>query len=67
MSEKVTQVPNVERDKMIAASEQFRRAAPTIIEFQKELALVRIGIMKAHVEAGFTPEQAMEFALKYPS
>ena len=67
MSDKITEVPNIERDKMLAGLEHFRRNAAAIIEFNAELAKVRVGILKAHIEAGFTPEQALQFALKYPN
>lgn len=56
----ITQVPNIERDNLIAAIEQMKRNLPILIEHQQILATLAYEKFVALVKAGFTEMQALE-------
>jgi len=60
MSGNVTELPNIEQDKSIALLENLRRNMDTLIETNKLIATIRYASFKAHVDAGFTPDQALQ-------
>jgi hypothetical protein len=48
-----------EADKLKASLESLRRVLPLQAELAGEIAKARFASYKAHLEAGFTPEQAL--------
>lgn len=56
----VTEVPNVERDKLIAAVEQLKRTMPVMLEYSALNAKLKFAQYTDYVNAGFTPQQALE-------
>jgi hypothetical protein len=56
----VTAVPNIEQDKLRASVESVKRNIDILIEQQQLVAKVRFASFKAHIEAGFSPEQALQ-------
>ncbi len=59
MTEKITEVPNVERDQMIANIENIKRNLPHIIEFQILNSKIAFAKYNAYVDAGFNEQQAL--------
>jgi hypothetical protein len=57
---KLTQIPNVEKDKLIAQMENLKRNMPTLIEMQGHLAKIKYASFVAYVDAGFTADQALQ-------
>lgn len=60
MSGTVTEVPNVERDKLIAAVEQLKRTMPVMIEYAVLNAQLKRAQYLEFVKAGFNEAQALE-------
>ena len=60
----VSVLPNVEKDKLAAAVEQFRRNAELLIEHHAIMARVRRGAYEAYLNQGFTADQALELCTK---
>ena len=58
----ITQLPDIERDKLTAEVNRFRRIALLLIENEEIMVMIRS--YQAHVKAGFTPEQALELCGK---
>lgn len=56
----VTEVPNVERDNLIAAIEGMKRTLPLMIEFHQLDAKVRRAKYTALIDEGFNEHQALE-------
>lgn len=56
----VTEVPNVERDKLLAAVEQLKRTMPVMLEYSALNAQLKFAQYTDFVKAGFTPQQALE-------
>ena len=50
---------NLEQDKVQAALEGARRSMTAMIEYQQIIAKIRHASYMAHIDAGFTPEQAV--------
>jgi len=53
-------VLNTNPDHLLAAVEQLRRLLPLHIEMAQQVAATRYASYRAHVDAGFTEEQALE-------
>lgn len=60
MSDKVTEIPNVERDNLVASLEAYTRNLAIIASYSKDIAKFRRELFLAHVEAGFSEVQALE-------
>jgi len=61
MSDKVTPLHGASiSDAISAAIKEMSREMPSFVKAQKALAELRMNSYKAHIEAGFTDEQAIE-------
>jgi hypothetical protein len=60
MTDKVTEIPMVERDSLVASLEAYKRNLAIIAGYGKDIAAFRRQLYLAHVEAGFTDAQALE-------
>jgi hypothetical protein len=56
---KITELPNFERDKVAAEIEAFKRNLPVMLERVALLAKYRHAAFKAYIDAGFTEDQAL--------
>lgn len=56
----VTTVPNVERDKLLAAIEQAKRTLPLVLEYHALNAQIKWTQYQEFIKAGFTEAQALE-------
>ncbi|WP_420465621.1 hypothetical protein [Panacagrimonas sp.] len=59
MSDKIHQIPT-KPDKALALTEELRRTLPTLIANARMIAQLKKAQYDAYVEAGFTPQQALE-------
>lgn len=59
MADKITEIPNKERDEMQAAVENLKRNLPIFLEHVWLIAQIRKASYDALIEQGFTPEQAL--------
>ena len=48
------------QDALLASVEQLRRMLPLMTEMAPQIAQTRFAIYRAHIEAGFTEDQALE-------
>jgi len=60
MSDKIRLIHDGEKNELRAALENIRRGKREMIEFQSVLAEIRFAAYQAHIQAGFTEEQALE-------
>lgn len=60
MNDKITELPNIERDAAQAQIEQVKRNMPVLEEQQKMLAQVLFVRFKALKDAGFSEAQALQ-------
>jgi hypothetical protein len=58
MTDKVTQFPGKENE-LEKLNKTLRRELPHITEYWSLMAEIRMTSYRAHLEAGFTPEQAL--------
>ena len=56
----ITQVPNIERDNLIAAISQMTRNMPQMIEYERLQAKLKRERYLALIENGFDQNQALE-------
>lgn len=56
----ITEVPNVERDTLIASIENIKRTLPLLLEYNKIDAQIRRSKYLALIENGFNEQQALE-------
>lgn len=56
----VTEIPNTERDKLVAQVEQLKRTMPIMLEYAALNAQLKRAQYLAFVQQGFTPSQALE-------
>lgn len=54
-----------QKDKLKGVAEQLKRDMPSLVTAYAELAKTRKAFYDAHIEAGFTPNQAMELTKEY--
>ncbi len=57
----LTTIPGSEDD-LRGAIEQMKRSLPLMAEVAPEIAALRWKLYNAHIEAGFTPAQALELS-----
>ena len=60
MTGKISMVPTIEADELKASCALLKRQAPIFMEFSKTLAEIRMASYSAHIEEGFSPEQALD-------
>jgi hypothetical protein len=58
----VTEVPNVERDKLLASIEQLKRTLPAMLEYQELAAQLTRAKYLGLIKAGFNEQQALELS-----
>lgn len=63
MKEKLTLLNVGDKDEMIAAIEALKRQLPAIKEQAVLVAEIRKASFDAHIEKGFTPEQALQLCI----
>lgn len=56
----VSEVPNVERDKLLASIEQMKRTMPLMLEYATLNAELKRHQFLEYVRVGFTEQQALE-------
>ena len=56
----VTEVPNVERDKLLASIEQLKRTLPVLLEYAELNARLKRSQYLSFLKAGFNEHQALE-------
>lgn len=60
MAIELVEIPKTEDTKLRAEIEQLRRILPLMAEHVGLVATLRINSYRAHIAAGFTPEQALQ-------
>lgn len=56
----VVEVPNVERDKLLAQIEQLKRTLPVLLEYSELNAQLKRSQYLSFLKAGFNEQQALE-------
>lgn len=56
----VTEIPNLERDQLIASVEQLKRTMPVMLEYAVLTAQLKRAQYLEFVKVGFTEQQALE-------
>lgn len=64
MSTPVSALPNIEKDKLAAAVEAYRRNADLLIEHYMITARIRRKAFEAYLTQGFNEAQALELCAK---
>lgn len=59
MSDKIRLLPQREADEAVAAVEALKRELPTLMEHAKSIAKLRRAAYLAHIDEGFTPQEAL--------
>lgn len=60
MSDQVTEIPNPERDQLLAGLAQLSRVWLAVVERADEIAGARKAMFDAYVRQGFTEAQALQ-------
>lgn len=63
---KITEIPNPDKDKRLAAWEEMKRTWEIMRDNADVIAATRKRLFDAHVAAGFTPDQAFEVCKGFP-
>lgn len=58
----ITEIPNLERDDLLAALENLVRTWSTLASYAEQIAAHRKTMFDAYLKAGFTEAQAIEMA-----
>ena len=66
MADNITELPNVERDKLIATTENLKRNLQALIEQCDYVAKLRHAQFAAYTKAGFTEAQALQLVKAWP-
>lgn len=56
----ITEVPNIEKDKLVATLEQMRRTMPQMLEYAVLNAMLKRAQYIEFLRAGFTEQQSLE-------
>lgn len=60
MSDNIKEIPNTERDQLLAGLAQLSRVWSAIVERADEIAAARKAMFDAYVRQGFTESQALD-------
>jgi hypothetical protein len=66
MSDKIHQIPNLERDATMAAFAELARMLPVLAANAATIARARRDLFNAYVAEGFTEPQALELCRSIP-
>jgi hypothetical protein len=59
MTDKIIELPNIERDNLLAKLEEIKRNLPHILEYSKITAELRWNQYQAYIAQGFSEQQAL--------